>query len=270
MLYFVFTIDGDWDEYFDANLTDEKRKPVKEVLHNLIRREISLASRIINGRVLHFIHTSPLVKDFFIQPEFIAQWREMERRGGSVGVHCHEEDIYRAWYYADEKRMEQSIRFLTDNLTENKLLPHAFRGGFMTFCHKTIPILEQNGIFLDFSCEPGRHLQYNNVLVSDWRGAPDNVYRMSYDDHRKPGKSRVFEVPLGIYIERQSLWQIWRKARQLKKKKEIQVLSVLAHTYDFTSFKMRLKLKLALLILRIYGKFINAREALAVISTGGF
>ena len=266
-LYFVFTIDGDWDEYFETKLPESKRKPDKKCLLTLIDRQISLAARVLNGRVLHFIHTSPLVRDFFLQPEFISQWKKMEEKGGSVGVHCHEEDLYRAWFYDDAARMEKSIGFLTDKLVENGLFPKAFRGGFMTFSKKTIPILEQNGIFMDFSCEPGRHLSYNDVLVSDWRAAPNNVYRMAYDDHRKAGDSRVFEIPLGIYIERQSLWQIWRAARRLKKKEGVKILSVLAHTYDFTSFKMRVKLKLALLILRKYGRFINAEECLKLVTS---
>jgi len=138
----------------------------------------------------------------------------------------------------------------------------------MSFSRQVIPILEENNLSLEFSCAPGRHLVYNNVLVADWRGAPENFYRMAYEDHRKPGDSKVFEIPLGIYIERQSLWSIWKRARQLKKKPGTQMVTVLAHTYDFVSARMRLKIKLALSILKIYGKFINVREALELIRGG--
>ncbi|MFC1511425.1 hypothetical protein ACFL5U_03470 [Candidatus Margulisiibacteriota bacterium] len=249
-LYFVFTIDGDWDEYFCHELPEQKRKPEKRLLLTLINRELETAS-LVNGKVIHFVHTSPLARDFFLQPEFIAKWQEMKKKGGDVGVHCHEEELYKAWHFDDQEKMQTSVSFLTKELNKAGLNPIAYRGGFMTFSPKLIPILEQNGLFLDFSCESGRHLEYNNVLVSDWQGAPTNFYRLDYNDHRKVGQSKVFEVPLGIYIERQSLWQIWQKARELKKKNEVTVVSVMAHTYDFTSFKMRLKIKLALLILKI-------------------
>lgn len=261
MLYFVFTIDGDWDEYFNTKLPDEKRKPDKKTLLKLIDRQIKLA-KVINGKQLHFVHTSPLVRDFFIQPEFIAKWKELKTKGGSVGVHCHEEDIYTAWYFDDQTRMDVAISYLANGLRREGISTVSYRGGFLAFGPKVIPILEKNNLCLDFSCEPDRHLKYGDVLVSDWRGAPDVNYHMSYEDHRKPGNSHVFEIPMGVYIERMSLWQIWQKARKLKKEKQDQILTVLAHTYDYTSFKMRLKLKLALLILKRYGKFVNAEEVL--------
>lgn len=266
MQYFVFTIDGDWEEYYDHTLPAEIRKPDKKRLLSWFDLEIKLASKMLNGRFVHFIHTSPLARDFFLQPEFISRWKEIESRGGSVGVHCHEDDPHRAYYYADAEKMKKAISFLTERLSGEGLKPAAFRGGYLTFSPRTIPILEKLSIFLDFSCEPGRHLFHGELLVSDWRGAPDNYYRLSYEDHRRSGKSRVHEIPLGIYIETNSLWKIWGKARGFKKRKEDIIVSVLAHSYDFGSFLKRLKIKLALLILKRYGRFINAREVLEKVS----
>ena len=223
--------------------------------------EIKLASKILNGRFLHFVHTSPRARDFFLQPEFITQWKEIELKGGDVGIHCHEDDPRHAYYYEDQEKMGKGIGFLVKGLREKGLGPIAYRGGYLAFSPKIIPILEKNGIFLDFSCEPDRYLFHGELLVSDWRGAPDNYYRMSYDDHRKPGKSRVFEIPLGIYIELDSLWKIWRKTRAFRRRGGDMIVSVLAHSYEFGSFRKRLKIKLALLILRKYGRFINAKEA---------
>jgi len=267
-LNFVFTIDGDWDEYFYTRLGDEERKPKTDQLIVLIEREMALA-KIINGKFIHFVHTSPLVRDFFLKPEFIKLWKKLEASGGEVGVHCHEEELYKAWHYNDQARMEQTINFLFTGLSMAGLSPRSYRGGFMTFSPKIIPILEQNGIFLDFSCEPDRHLITNGQLVSDWQGAPSNIYRMAYKDHRRVGKASVFEVPLGIYIERQSLFSIWQKARELKKQPGTTIVSVLAHTYDFTSFKMQVKIKLALLILKRYGKFIDTVQTLEKIKEIG-
>jgi len=268
MLYFIFTIDGDWKEYFNIGLPEEKRLPDKQRMLSLIDREIGLATKILGGKFIHFIHTSPRARDFFLQPEFIGKWREIEGRGGDVGVHCHADDPGRAYYHNDPGKMEEMIGFFTGALEENNLSPVAFRGGYMSFSPATIPVLEENGIFLDFSCDPGRYLLHDGRPVSDWRGAPDNFYRMSYEDHRRPGDSRVFEIPLGIYIETESLWKIWKKARQFKRRKGETVLSVLAHSYDFSSFKMRLKIKLALLILKRFGRFISAEESLRIASGG--
>lgn len=268
MVYFIFTVDGDWDEYFDPRLSEKERAPDKQTMLGLIDAEIRLASSALGGRFMHFVHTSPRARDFFLQPEFIARWRQIESKGGSVGVHCHEDDPGRAYYFDEQAKMEAAIGFLAGKLAKNGLKPLAFRGGYMTFSPKTIPILEDNGIFLDLSCDPGRFQRHGELLVSDWRGAPDNFYRLSYDDHRRPGTSNVFEVPLGIYIETQSLFRIWLKARQLKKRHGDVIVSVLAHTYDFARPRMVRKIKLALNILKRYGTFINAQEALGMIAKG--
>jgi len=267
-LFFVFTIDGDWDEYFATKRSEQERQPKHDQLISLIEDEIDLAG-MINGKFIHFVHTSPLVRDFFLKPDFIQLWKKIEATGGEVGVHCHEEELYKAWHYDNQARMEKTINFLYEGLTSAGLTPKSYRGGFMTFSHKTIPILEENGIFLDYSCAPGRHMIKNDALVSDWRNAPTNVYRISYDDKTKIGDSRVFEIPLGIYIEQQSLLSIWRKLRQLKKNKGTTIVSVLAHTYDFPNWKMCLKIKLALLLCKKYGKFIDSSEALQKIKELG-
>jgi len=263
-LNFVFTIDGDWDEYFSTNLPDEKRVPELKQILKLIDREIELG-RVIDGKLVHFVHTSPVVRDFFLRPELIEKWQEIEKNGGHVGVHCHEEELYKAWYYTDPAKMQGPITSLSNGLRKAGLTINSYRGGFMTFDHKLIPLLEQNQLFLDFSCEAGRLLKYGDVLVSDWQGASDNFYCLNYQDKCQPGDSQIFEIPLGIYIERLSLRQIWQAARKLKQRPGLQVVSVLAHTYDYVSWRMRLKIRLALSILKIYGKFITTAEALEIV-----
>lgn len=263
-MHFILTFDGDWDSYFTTSLPNEKRVPDPDALARLLKRELA-AARAAGGKCVHFVHTSPLVRDFFLRPEFMQIWRSLEAAGGETGVHCHEEELYSAWYYDDIGRMKPAITALADGLRAAGLTVCAYRGGFMAFSPKLIPLLEQQNLTLDFSCDSGRHLVINGQLVSDWQGAPDNIYRMDYEDHRRAGHSGVCEIPLGIYIEKQSLFSIWRACHRLRTKQRTAVVSVLAHTYDFSSFAMRLKIWCALMICRVYGKFIGTAEALAII-----
>ena len=273
-LYFVFTIDGDWDEYFYHKLSRVERKPDKKTLLKLVKHEIKVASSI-NNKILHFIHTSPVARDFFLQPKFISLWKKMESGGGSVGVHYHADHLSNKDNLNNQGKIEESITFLTEELLEAGLSPISYRGGYLHFSQKKIPILEENGLLLDFSCDPGRHLLHEGDLVSDWRGAPNNYYRMSYDDYRKPGISEVIEIPLGkvvdgsLYIDTTSVLGIWKAARVLAKRdrkgKDDIIVFVLTHTYEFSSFWKRLKIKLALLICKKYGMFINDKEALGII-----
>jgi hypothetical protein len=234
----------------------------------LIGGELEMAARV-GGKFIHFVHTSPLARDFFLRPELIAVWKRLEASGGEVGVHCHEEELYTAWHHADPSRMGPAIAGLADGLRAAGLSPLAYRGGFMAFSPQAILLLEANGLRLDYSCDPGRHLVTNGQLVADWRGAPDNFYRLDYQDHRKPGASRVCEVPLGVYVERQSLPAIWKTCRRLSRREGETVVAVLAHTYDFASWRMRLKIRAALAICRLYGRFINSREVLEKLEGAG-
>ena len=275
-LYFIFTVDGDWDEYFSSELSKEERKPNRKGLVYLINHEIEIA-RFIGGKVLHFVHTSPVAREYFLQPNFIILWKKIEQGGGSIGVHCHEEDLFSQGRLNNPALLEKSISSLTDPLRREGLTLISYRGGYLTFCRDIIPILEKRKIFLDFSCDSGRYLRYKGKLIADWKGVPDNYYRISYDDHRRQGNSKIIEIPLGksgkhaLYIDITSLKNIWKAARALakrdKEKKGDKIVSILTHTYEFSSFWKRLRIKLFLLICRRYGTFVSDKEALEIINT---
>jgi len=274
-LYFIFTVDGDWDEYFSTKLSKQERKPDRKGLLGLIKREIAIA-RSIGGKILHFVHTSPVTRQYYLQPEFIRLWKKIEASGGSIGAHCHEEGLFSRGRLNDSGMLEQSVRSLTEPLRKEGLTLISYRGGYLTFCKNVIPILERNELFLDFSCAPGRYLHHKGRLIADWRGAPKNYYRMCYQDHRAEGKSNVIEIPLGkikkraLYIDITSLSDIWKVVRRLAKKDKSSkgniIVSLLTHTYEFSSVWKRVRIKAALLVCRLYGSFINDKEALEIIA----
>jgi len=273
-LYFIFTIDGDWDKYFYPKLPLAQRQPDKKTLLGLIGREIKMATSL-NNKFLHFIHSSSIATDFFLEPEFISIWKNIEKNGGCVGIHCHNEDCYHECNRHDDE-IEKNMGSLTKSLREKGLKPIVYRGGYLTFCKKDIALLEKNGLLLDLSCDPDRCLWLNGKMIANWREAPDNYYRMSYEDHRKPGNSKVIEIPLGkskcgeLCSETTSLRNLWKTVRALSAKEKEQkidvVVYVLSHTYEFASFWKRLKIKLVLLICKKFGEFINDKEALGIIN----
>jgi len=175
----------------------------------------------------------------------------------------------------DPYMLEQSVRTLTEPLRKEGLTLLSYRSGYLAFCKNVIPILEKNRLFLDFSCAPGRYLHYKGKLIADWRGAPKNYYRMCYHDHRKEGESDIVTIPLGkikqraLYIDITSLRDIWMVAWHLAKKEKSSkgnvIVSLLTHTYEFYSVWKRIKIRTALIICRLYGKFITDREALKII-----
>ena len=85
-LYFVFTVDGDWDDFFSFELPKEKRMPDKKTELTLVKREIETAA-YINGKLLHFIHSSEVAPDFFLQDEFVALWKEIDNDNIPAGIY---------------------------------------------------------------------------------------------------------------------------------------------------------------------------------------
>jgi len=275
MLYFIFTVDGDWDEYFQTKLLEESRAPKKDVLQNLIQQEIDLAEKVLNGRFIHFIHTSSRARDFFLQKEFLLLWKHLVRNGGDVGLHCHEDDPYKEYYYEDASRMKKVISERAGVFRKAGLEIKCYRSGFLGFSSEMVRMLEDNKIFFDFSCEPDRFLKHGESLVCDWRNSPEIQYRMDYNNHTKPGNSKVLEIPLGVskgkylYFEKFNLKDIEEVANALKEqfiknKKDI-IISVLAHTYDYESSETIKNMEEKLSLLKKYGKFINIAEAEGII-----
>lgn len=268
MLYLIFTVDGDWKEYFNVQLPPEKRRPDPAVMRRLFAREIETATRCLEGRFLHFIHTSPCARGVFLKEPFTGLWRSIASGGGDVGVHCHEDLPYLEYHFEDIPRMEEVISGQVAALRESALETCSYRGGFLAFTHTLIPVLEKNGIRFDFSCEPDRHLVHNGKTVSDWRGSPRSLYRMSSADHRQPGLSSVYEVPLGssgreyLYFEKSDAKTLERVAADLGERsrdKDI-VVSALTHTYEYTSAAAAQEIASKIAVLKRFGRFINIKE----------
>jgi len=270
MLYLIFTIDGDWKEYFDVNLPEEKRLPNVEVMQGLIEQEIEVAMRNLQGRFIHFIHTSPRARKFFLDESFMKFWRQIIENSGDIGIHPHEDDPHRAYYFQDISRMKEVISGQVSALRKQGLDVCAYRGGYLAFSSNLIPILEENGLYFDFSCEPGRYLNDRGSLVSDWKGAPTSLYRMSYQDHRKAGDSGVYEIPVGtskghhLYFEKSTPEIIEKVASDLREKSTKDsydiVISVLTHTYEYTSLDEIKNIEEKISLLKKYGRFINLKE----------
>jgi len=275
MVYFIFIVDGDWKEYFDTNLSEEKRLPNPRIMQGLVQREIKAADRLIEGKFIHFIHTSPRVRDFFLKEPFVKLWKKIVKGGGNIGLHCHEDDPYKAYYHKDTARMRSVIYTQASALRSLNLTVTAYRCGFLSFSNDLIPVLEKNGLRFDFSCEPGRCLVDADTLVADWRGSPETLYRMSYNDYRKEGNSGVYEVPVAadggnyLYFEKADFKAVEKIAYGLKEKsakenKDI-IVSTLVHSYDYICLGEIRAIKKKISILKKYGRFINLKELQGII-----
>ena len=140
----------------------------------------------------------------------------------------------------------------------------------MAFSAGLIPVLKENNLGYDFSCEPQRYLVDGKIVVSDWRGSPSSLYEMDIGDHRRKGKSGVYEIPVGyfggsyLYFEK-SDQDILRKVSSNLKNISLTescdiIVSVLTHSWEFETKQDIINLKKKTAVLKEYGEFINIED----------
>ena len=91
--------------------------------------------------------------------------------------------------------LEKQLIELTDTIQKAiGARPTTYRAGRNGFDGGTLPILERLGYTVDTSVDPLFNERRKGGMV--FAGAPVTPYHPSYDDVRRPGTSRVLEVPI--------------------------------------------------------------------------
>ncbi|MFC1482692.1 hypothetical protein ACFL56_00360 [Candidatus Margulisiibacteriota bacterium] len=270
MLYFVFTVDGDWRDYFWISKPTTQRRPKKKYMLELFDRQFSTLNRNLDMKFIHFIHTSPFARSFFYKEPFLTLWQEITHLGADVGIHCHEEIPYRKYYFNDTRRMNRVISQHVKLLRKNDIPVSAYRGGFLAFSSDFIPILKRNKLFFDFSCKPDHYFIHNNKIISDWCGSPRSHYQMSLNDYKKTGRSGIYEIPIGSYKNKFLHFDsaIYNNLRTIgfylskQSQKKDSIVSVVSHSYDFATKKNCHDIEKKITLLKNFGSFVNLEEAI--------
>jgi hypothetical protein len=91
--------------------------------------------------------------------------------------------------------LDRQLSELTDVIaTELGVRPTTYRAGRNGLDARSVPILERLGYTVDTSVDPLFNERRKGGMV--FAGAPLQPYRPSYDDVRRPGGSRLLEVPI--------------------------------------------------------------------------
>jgi len=91
--------------------------------------------------------------------------------------------------------LEKQLTELTDTIQQAiGASPTTYRAGRNGFDGGTLPILERLGYTVDTSVDPLFNEQRKGGMA--FAGAPVTPYHPSYDDVRRPGTSRILEVPI--------------------------------------------------------------------------
>ncbi len=270
MLFYVFTVDGDWKGYFDVNLSEKKRLPCVDLMQGLIEQEIRFTKENLSGKFIHFVHSSPRARDFFLKSPFPELWRKIVKNQGNIGLHGHEDDPQKDYYFDNLEYMRNIVGAQVSAFRERDLSLSSYRGGYMAFSAGLIPVLKENNLGYDFSCEPQRYLMHGKRVVSDWRGSPSSLYEMNLKDHRRKGKSGVYEIPVGyfngfyLYYEKSNqdiLGEICSNLKKISLAESCDIIvSVLTHSWEFETKQDIINLKKKTAVLKEYGEFINIED----------
>lgn len=140
------------------------------------------------------------------RPESAAVLRELGRGGRSeIGAHLHpwssppfRPEDRRAHTYPHNlppELLERQLGELTQAIETNLgVRPTSYRAGRNGFDGRTLPVLERLGYTVDTSVDP----LFNERRKGGMRfaGAPLAPYHPDYADVRRPGRSKILEVPI--------------------------------------------------------------------------
>ena len=181
-----------------------------------------------------------LCEKYHLKPTYLATWEMancrsfqdfaldvLRREQGEVGMHLHAwdsppiipltpDDALHHPYLIEYSvlQMRDKVRTLTDRLESvfhTKMVSH--RAGRWAFNGVYARILEEAGYLVDCSVTP--HVSWRSYLGSpqgrggpDYTAFPDSAYFLNLDDVRRPGPSRLLEVPVTI-LSRTPLLAAW-------------------------------------------------------------
>jgi hypothetical protein len=140
------------------------------------------------------------------RPESAAVLRSLAADGRcEVGTHLHPwssppfrpEDLAAHTYPHNlpPELLERQIRELTEAIETNLgVRPTTYRAGRNGFDGRTLPVLERLGYTVDTSVDPLFNEKTKGGMV--FAGAPLDPYHPDYEDVRRPGASKILEIPI--------------------------------------------------------------------------
>jgi hypothetical protein len=159
-----------------------------------------------------------LFEEFGVRPTYVVTWematraesaavlRDLARSGRcEIGTHLHPwssppfrpEDLA-AHTYPHNLPLDLLDRQLTELTAEIEsqigVRPTTYRAGRNGFDGRTLPILERLGYTVDTSVDPLFNERRKGGMRFD--GAPVRPYHPDYEDVRRPGRSKILEVPI--------------------------------------------------------------------------
>lgn len=244
-----------------------------------------LDTRLLNGEMKNltdgkFIltpHSGTYCRTGYYEGEMLEVYREAVAGGGELAVHLHEEIKGVGTRYAEREHMEAMFKDCQTRLLDAGIVPIAYRGGHYAYHPLMNRLMEENEIFVDYSCCPGMakadreaiwtHAEYSASYI------PEKL-REPWDGQKR---SRVLEIPIGsdgkgseyaniLHVEQSeldNLTRVWDTVvARAEKEGRPQIVHCLFHTGSVGEPKWLERYKRFLeMIPKRKGQFVTTAEA---------
>lgn len=198
-VYLVPLIDVNWLVYapFDPGRDfriDPPNVPQSVIDTRVLIRELQ---SLTDGKFILSPHSGTYCRSGYYEGEMLEVYREAVAGGAELCVHLHEEIKGQGTRYAEWDHMQAMFKDCRTRLEAAGIRPVAYRGGHYAYHPFMNRLLEENDVFVDYSCCPGlnkpdreaiwTHAEFSAAYLPEdprvpWRGQP---------------RTKVLEIPIG-------------------------------------------------------------------------
>jgi len=246
-VYVVPLIDVNWLVYapFDPGRNFRVDPPDIPQATAFTRQLVAEMQNMTDGKFILTPHSGTYCRTGLYEGEILEIYADAVRAGGELAVHLHEEIKGAGTRYAEWDHCKAVFEDCKTRLESVGITPVAYRGGHNAYHPFMNRMLEENEIYVDYSCAPGMNRPDREAI---WTYAglsaeylPENI-RAPWEGQRR---SNVLEIPIGcdgqgseyanlLHVEMSgldNLLRVWDAiVTRAEERGEAQIVHVLFHT----------------------------------------
>ena len=248
VVYMVPLIDVNWLTFapFDPGRDFRIDPPKVEQSIGETRDLCGILKNLTNGKSVLTPHSGTYCRIAYYEGEMVAVYQESVANGGELAIHLHEEIKGGGVRFGESDHIRTVFLECKKKYEAAGLSANSYRGGHYAYAGFMNELMEENDIYIDFSCCPGLHEPTREAI---WDHALFSGYYLPKDPRgRTDGSeamSNVFEIPIGsdglgakyeniLHVEQselENLQRIWGViARRAETEGRAQIVHSLFHS----------------------------------------
>lgn len=198
-VYLVPLIDVNWLVFAPFDPGRNFRVDPPNVPQSIIdtRQLIGEMKSLTDGKFILTPHSGTYCRTGYYEGEMLDVYREAVAMGGELSVHLHEEIKGEGTRYDEPEHMAAMFVDCQRRLEDAGINPVAYRGGHYAYHPLMNHLLEEQEVFVDYSCAPGMNKPDREAI---WTHAPysaDLIPRDPWAPWKDQERTSILEIPIG-------------------------------------------------------------------------